>query len=135
MTKRIVYLLLLRPIIRVLLLTAIYGVGHFVAEAIGREYRGGYSWGLTLGFFTAWFGILAVLEGFAVLRFPERVLIAALASSSTFVVWLAFDVGYSGGWAHPYRLAYFQLCAIGATWLPIITRKWLTRDSEPIFSG
>ena len=132
MTTRIVYLLLLQPMIRVLLLTAIYGVGHFVAEAIGREYRGGYSWGLTLGSFTAWFGVLAVLEGFAVLRFPERVLIAALASSTTFVVWLAFDVGYSGGWAHPYRLAYFQLCAVGATCLPM-TIKRLTRASKPTF--
>ncbi len=134
MTKRIVYLLFLQPMIRVLLLTAIYGVGHFVVEAIGREYRGGYSWELTLGYFTAWFGVLAVLEGVAVMRSPERGLVAAVASSTIFVVWLVFDVGYTGGWAHPYRLAYFQLCAVVATWFPM-TIKRLTRVSRPTFGG
>lgn len=128
--KQALYLVLLQPMIRVAILVAAYHIGHLVAEGVGREYRGGYSWGLTLSVSTAAFALLSALEGIAVLRCPGRALMAAICTSGLFIVWLAFNVGYTGGWAHPYRLAYFQFCALAAVWLPVAGYR-LARSVRP----
>lgn len=119
MKKKLVYLLLLLPIIRVSLLLVTYSIGHEIAESIGREYRGGYAWGLTLELYAIGFAVLSFIEGAVVLKFSRHVVLAGLVTSVLFIVSLAVQVGYTGGWSHPYRLAYYQFCGVVAIWLPI----------------
>ena len=124
MTLRPLNLLLLQPLLRLFMLVALYSLGHLVAEGAGRAFRGGYSWGLTLWLWSAGFVVLSVLEGLVVLALPRFAVRAAVLVSVVFVSATALAIGYTGAWAHPYRLAYYQLCVLAAVWLPLGLLRW-----------
>ncbi|MEB3733149.1 hypothetical protein ULF88_01190 [Halopseudomonas pachastrellae] len=63
--------------------------------------------------------VLSVLEGLVVLALPRFAVRAAVLVSVVFVGATALAIGYTGAWAHPYRLAYYQLCVLAAVWLPL----------------
>lgn len=135
MNRRLLYLLAVQPLIRVMILVSLYGIGHLIADSIGRGYRGGYSWGLTLFVSTFIYGVLAIVEGVVGIVSPRLTIIFACVVSVGFVCYLALSIGYSGAWAHPYRLAYFQFCAVIGVWLPMLAKARLTRACKPTFGG
>ena len=124
MTLRPLHLLLLQPLLRLFMLVALYSLGHLLAEGGGRALRGGYSWGLTLWLWSAGFVVLSVLEGLVVLASPRFAVRAAVLVTVVFVGATALAIGYTGAWAHPYRLAYYQLCVLVAVWLPLVLLRW-----------
>lgn len=124
MTLRPLHLLLLQPLLRLFMIVALYSLGHLLAEGGGRALRGGYSWGLTLWLWSAGFLVLSVLEGLVVLALPRFAVPAAVLVSVVFVSATALAIGYTGAWAHPYRLAYYQLCVLAAVWLPLGLLRW-----------
>ena len=106
------------PIARLIILVMTYQSGTLVADLMGRPYRGGYAWSLTLSIVTCVFMVLSFIEAAWVSRSPNKKLLAAAFTCALFVIYLGIDIGYTGGWAHPFRLLYFQLCVISAVWLP-----------------
>ena len=124
MTLRPLHLLLLQPLLRLFMLVALYSLGHAVAEGADRAFRGGYSWGLTLWLWSAGLVVLSVLEGLVVLASPRFAVRAAVLVTVVFVGATALAIGYTGAWAHPYRLAYYQLCVLVAVWLPLVLLRW-----------
>ena len=131
MNLRLLYRLLGLPGLRFLLLVVGYSVGHEVADVLGREYRGGVSWGATLDVYTWVFVLLSLVEGAVVYRWSRRwVRLEWLAATMTAAIVLTCTgilTGYTGAWAHPYRLAWFQGCVVAAIFLPFIVHRLVNR--------
>ena len=131
MNLRLLYRVLGLPGLRFLLLVVGYSVGHEIADVLGREYRGGVSWGATLDGYTWVFVVLSLVEGAVVYRWSRRwVRLEWLAATITAAIVLTCTgilTGYSGAWAHPYRLAWFQGCAVAAIFLPLIVHRLVNR--------
>ena len=131
MNLGLLYRVLGLPGLRFLLLVVGYSVGHEIADYLGREYRGGVSWGMTLGYQSWGVGLLSLVEGVVVYRWSRRwVRLEWLAATITAAIVLTCTgilTGYSGAWAHPYRLAWFQGCVVAAIFLPLIVHRLVNR--------
>ena len=120
--------LILFPILSVLALMFLYNIGHIAAEALGRDYRGGVGWGISLIYMTVIFSVASFIQAW-LLIYSNLGEAKVYISISLVFLWICLLTFMTS--TYPYRFAYYQLCALIILVGPLIGRNLTRRSNRP----
>lgn len=115
------FYIFITPIMMTFFLAYIYQVGAKGAEGIGRVYRGGVHFNISLFVSVIVFYLFAVMQTVFI---KNRVILLTTVLYGSFYAFSLFVLGgYYGGWSNPLRTMYFHLCSAFIFYAPIFFKK------------